>query len=159
VTAPVLVLAIGNPSRGDDALGPTLAQRLEDWLGREGIGGVEVITDLQLNVEHALDLEGRERVLVIDASTATDGPPCVCAPVHPQHDASYSTHSVSPQAILQVAHDVGLASLPPTELLAVRGASFELGEALSPAGRRHLEVAWMVLQDWCRKAAGVTIPA
>lgn len=159
MTAPVLVLAIGNPSRGDDALGPKLARRLEEWLAREGIAGVEVITDMQLNVEHALDLEDRERVLVIDASAAADGPPYACAPVGPAHDASYSTHSVSPQAILQVARDVGLASLPPTELLAVRGASFELGEALSPAGRRHLELAWMFLQDWCRKAARATIPA
>jgi hydrogenase maturation protease len=158
VTAPVLVIAIGNPSRGDDALGPRLAARLEQWLAREGIGVVEVLSDMQLNVEHALDLEGRERVLVIDASVDGDGP-YACTPVRPAHDASYSTHSVSPQAILQVAADVGLAALPPTELLAVRGASFELGEALSPAGRRHLEMAWMFLQDWCRKAARATIPA
>jgi Ni,Fe-hydrogenase maturation factor len=27
--APLLVLAVGNPSRGDDALGPALAERLE----------------------------------------------------------------------------------------------------------------------------------
>jgi hydrogenase maturation protease len=158
VTAPVLVIAIGNASRGDDALGPTLAARLEDWLAREGIGGVEVLTDMQLNVEHALDLEGRSRVLVIDASPSGDLP-YACTPVRPCHDVSYSTHSVSPQAILQVAADVGLTALPPTELLAVRGASFELGEALSPAGRWHLELAWMFLQDWCRKATRVTIPA
>jgi len=158
VTAPVLVLAIGNPSRGDDALGPKLAQRLEDWLKREAIAVVEVLTDMQLNVEHALDLEGRERVLVIDASASGDLP-YACTPVRPAHDASYSTHSVSPQSILQVYRDMGLTDLPPTELLAVRGASFELGEALSPAGRRHLEMAWMFLQDWCRKAAHATIPA
>ena len=29
VRAPVLVLAVGNPSRGDDAIGPLLAERLE----------------------------------------------------------------------------------------------------------------------------------
>lgn len=158
MTKPVLVLAVGNPSRGDDALGPKLAQRLEDWLAREGIADVEVITDMQLNVEHALDLEDRARVLVIDASASGDLP-FACAPVGPCHDASYSTHSVSPQAILQVYRDLGLREMPPTEVLAVRGASFELGEALSPAGRRHLELAWMFLQDWCRKAARVTIPA
>jgi len=158
VTAPVLVLAVGNLSRGDDALGPRLARRLEDWLAREGIADVEVVTDMQLNVEHALDLEGRQRVLVVDAAASGDTPFSL-SPVAPRHDSSYSTHSVSPQAILQVYHDLGLREPPPTELLAVRGASFELGEALSPAGRRHLEMAWMFLQDWCRRAARVTIPA
>jgi len=158
VTAPVLVLAVGNPSRGDDALGPRLARRLEDWLAREGIADVEVVTDMQLNVEHALDLEGRQRVLVVDAAASGDAPFGLTA-VEPRHDSSYSTHSVSPQAILQVYHDLGLREPPPTELLAVRGASFELGEALSPAGRRHLEMAWMFLQDWCRRAGRATIPA
>jgi len=158
VTRPVLVLAIGNPSRGDDALGPRLAQRLEDWLARKGIAGVEVLTDMQLNIEHALDLEGRRRVLVVDAAASGDTP-FTCTPIVPLHDDSYSTHSVSPQAILQVYRDLGLRDPPPTELLAVRGASFELGEALSPAGRRHLEMAWRFLKDWCRRTAGVKIPA
>ena len=156
--APVLVLAVGNPSRGDDALGLHLAERLECWLAREGIASIEVLSDMQLNIETALDLVGRRRVLVVDASASGDTP-YACAGVSPARDHSYSTHSVSPQAILQVYRDLGLRRPPRTELLAVRGASFELGEALSPAGRRHLETAWMFLQDWCRKAAGVTIPA
>lgn len=156
--APVLVLAVGNPSRGDDALGPRLAERLEEWLVQEGIGGVEVLSDMQLNIETALDLQDRSRVLVIDASASGDLP-YACTPVRASHDASYSTHSVSPQAILQVYLDLGLPEPPRTELLAVRGASFELGEALSPAGRRHLELTWVFLQDWCREAAGVTLPA
>ncbi len=158
MTAPALVIAIGNPSRGDDAFGPRLAERLEAWLAREGIGAVEVLTDMQLNVETALDLVGRQRVLVIDAAVS-GATPFTCVEVTPAHDRSYTTHSVSPQAILQVYRDLGLREPPRTELLAVRGASFELGEALSPAGRRHLEMAWMFLQDWCRKAAGVTLPA
>jgi Ni,Fe-hydrogenase maturation factor len=29
---PVLILACGNPSRGDDALGPLLLERLQNWL-------------------------------------------------------------------------------------------------------------------------------
>ena len=32
MTAPILVMAVGNESRGDDALGPLLARRLETWL-------------------------------------------------------------------------------------------------------------------------------
>ena len=68
--APLLVLAVGNPSRGDDALGPMLAERLES----AALPGVEVITEFQLQVENALDLEGRERVIFVDAGVGTGGP-------------------------------------------------------------------------------------
>jgi hydrogenase maturation protease len=61
--APTLVLAVGNLSRGDDAAGPLLAGRLLDT----NLPGVEVLVEFQLQVEHALDLAGRERVIFIDA--------------------------------------------------------------------------------------------
>ena len=50
--APLLVFGYGNPSRGDDALGPALV----DWLRRQRRGGaeVELLTDFQLQIEHAL---------------------------------------------------------------------------------------------------------
>ena len=57
--APTLVIAIGNPSRGDDALGPLAGQRLAAMRLRD----VEVLTEFQLQVEHALDLLGRRRVV------------------------------------------------------------------------------------------------
>ena len=147
-------MAVGNPSRGDDALGPLLGARLEAWLPDSGMRGIEVLIDMQLNVEHALDLEGRRRVLVVDAAAA--GPsPFACARLRPAHDASYSSHSVSPGALLQVYADLALPEPPETELLAVRGADFELGEPLSAAAERHLEAAWAFLQLWCVEAAGV----
>jgi len=151
VTLPILVVAVGNPSRGDDALGPLLAERLEAWLPAQGQGGIEVLTDIQLNIEHALDLEGRRRALIVDASAGGELP-FTCLPVHPARDGSYSTHSVSPQAVLQVYGELGLPRPPVVELLAVRGFSFELGEVLSPGAERNLEAAWAFLQGWCRAA-------
>ena len=56
---PILVLAIGNPSRGDDALGPLLAERLMQWLQRRPASvqlAVEIICEQQLMVEHVDDL-------------------------------------------------------------------------------------------------------
>ena len=38
MSAPLLVVAIGNASRGDDALGPLLAARLRDEGGFDGDG-------------------------------------------------------------------------------------------------------------------------
>jgi hypothetical protein len=71
VKAPVLVLAVGNPSRGDDAVGPLLAECLQAWLRQQPAevqARIEVITDQQLVVEHVLDIQGRERVLLMDAA-------------------------------------------------------------------------------------------
>ena len=71
VKAPVVILACGNPSRGDDALGPLLLEHLEAWLAAEGLSnGFELIGDFQLNIEHALDLAGRRLALFIDAPGA-----------------------------------------------------------------------------------------
>jgi hypothetical protein len=75
LTAPTLIFGWGNPSRGDDALGPlfvehftALAARHPEW------GAVECLTDFQLQVEHALDLQGRRRVLFVDASLDAPAP-------------------------------------------------------------------------------------
>ncbi|MDP2785684.1 MAG: Ni/Fe hydrogenase, partial [Sulfurimicrobium sp.] len=66
MTAPLLVFGYGNPSRGDDALGPLLLEQLAAL----NLPHVELLTDFQLQVEHAVDLQGRERVLFIDASVS-----------------------------------------------------------------------------------------
>jgi hydrogenase maturation protease len=152
--APVLVFGVGNPSRGDDALGPALAERLEHWLQAEGIAGIEVLSDLQLNIEHALDLEGRRQVLIVDAAVGGNAP-FTCEKVRPERDVSYSSHAVSPQAVVQIYRDLRLPNPPETDLLAVRGTSFELGDGLSLEAERNLEAAWVFLQSWCRSAAGV----
>ena len=67
--APLLVLGVGNPSRGDDALGPLFIERAAEALKeRVAAGELELLTDFQLQIEHALDLEGRRRVVFVDAS-------------------------------------------------------------------------------------------
>jgi Ni,Fe-hydrogenase maturation factor len=65
--APLLVLAVGNPSRGDDALGPRLLDALHA-AGADLDGQVELLGDFQLQIEHVLDLRGRRAVLFVDAA-------------------------------------------------------------------------------------------
>lgn len=130
-----LIIGIGNPSRGDDALGPLLVDRLEAL----ALTGVELLTDFQLQVEYALDLRGREEVVFVDASL--DAPaPFTCTPVVATEDASYSSHELSPGAVLH-AYRTLFDEPPPASVLAIRGESFELGEGLSETAARHLEAA------------------
>ena len=56
--APILIFTWGNPSRGDDALGPALYDLLESYKRQTGeLTEVELLTDFQLQIEHTVDLE------------------------------------------------------------------------------------------------------
>jgi hydrogenase maturation protease len=138
---PVLVFAWGNPSRGDDALGPALLEMLE---ARQRAGGeldnVELLTDFQLQVEHALDLQGRERVLFIDASVSARAP-YEFAALHPERDSSYTTHAMSPGAVLAVYEQINDGPPPPAFMLSIRGYEFELGQPMSTQARANLQDA------------------
>jgi hydrogenase maturation protease len=141
--APVLVLAVGNPSRGDDALGPELAARLEAL----ALPGVEVITEFQLQVENALDLEGRERVIFVDAGTGTPAP-FELRRAAPAEDFLHTSHAISPEAVLATYKRVTGKEPPEAWVLCVRGEVFGLGEGLSQEAAGNLEAAWERLEDW-----------
>ena len=132
----VVVFAVGNPSRGDDALGPLLLAELERWQ----LPQVQLVGDFQLQVEHALDLDGHALALFIDAGTGTPAPfefretgPAATRPV--------SSHALAPEAVLQVYASVQRRPPPPAFVLCIRGNDFRLGEGLSPAAERNLAAA------------------
>ncbi|WP_045225462.1 hydrogenase maturation protease [Methyloterricola oryzae] len=139
----VLVFAYGNPSRGDDALGPSALDHLADCAHP----GIELLGDFQLQVEHALDLEQRRLVLFIDADASCSAPFRFIR-LQPARDRSYTTHAMSPAAVLQVFEDLR-GEPPPCFLLGIRGYRFELGEPLSEAARANLEAAARFLDALC----------
>ena len=148
MTAPILVFGWGNPSRGDDALGPLFVERIEAL----GLPGVECLTDSQLQVEHALDLRDRRAVLFVDASVSAAAPFEV-GEIQASPDASFTTHALSPQAVLQVYVELNDEMPPPCRLLAIRGETFELG---APPGREasaNLDAAVLWARDWLQAGA------
>lgn len=138
--APLLVLGIGNPSRGDDALGPLFVERASEALAPEvASGAVELLTDFQLQIEHALDIEGRRRVYFVDASVRA-APPFELSRVAARPERSCSTHAMSPAAVLDACRAIG-GDPPESWVLAIRGERFELGDALSEHAQAHLDAA------------------
>lgn len=153
--APLLILACGNPARGDDALGPRLIERLEER--PELAAGADLLWDFQLQIEHALDIAGRDRVLFVDAAAA--GPePYAVLPVSPQPAIGASTHALSPGAVLEVLTWVTDDPPPDCRLLAIRGHNFALGAPLTRAASRHLEAALAWVAGWVREDPRVTAP-
>lgn len=150
--APLLVFGWGNPSRGDDALGPLFVEQLPARLSTSLRQGVDRLDDFQLQVEHALDLVGRRRVLFVDASLRCAAPFEV-TPIAAARDRSYSTHAMSPQAVLQVYCELYRQAPPPATLLAIRGEAFELGAPLGTAARAYLARALDWAAGWVADGA------
>jgi len=141
----VLIFGYGNPGRGDDALGPLFISEIE----KLGLADVECQTDMQLQVEHVMDMQGRDIVLFVDADMSCREPFEICE-ISPEQDSSYSSHAMTPQALLHSYSNVLNESPPTTFLLRVRGERFELGDELSAIARSHLEMALQQLEPLCR---------
>jgi hydrogenase maturation protease len=145
MVAPVLLFAVGNESRGDDALGPLLLRRIQE----SASAAVECLEDFQLQIEHAADLRERQQVVFIDADVSCEAP-FRFAELQAAHDHSYSSHAQSPAALLHTYIQVYEDAPPRCHLLGIRGYGFELGEGMSPEASENLEQAAAFLQAWLR---------
>ncbi len=138
---PTLIFAVGNESRGDDALAPLLLRRLDAWLKKEARSAdFELIEDFQLQVEHAMDMAGRKMVLFIDAGMDTPIPYAFYRAQAGDARTPYS-HALTPEAVLAVYPQIYQNAPPPAFILCIRGEQFELGSPLSPAADSHLDSA------------------
>ena len=136
------VFAWGNESRGDDAIGAILARRILDL----NHPGIDVVEDHQLNLEHVMDIRDGVPVLFVDASIAIDKEYRL-EKLSPLRDASISTHSISPTALLDLYEQTLGKNAPDAYLLHVSGTSFELGEEISAAASASVDQAWQFLAD------------
>jgi len=112
-----VVFGWGNDARGDDGLGPLLLERVRCAGWRD----VTTIEDFQLQIEHALDLEGAEAALFLDAGRGTPAP-FAFAEIEPRRDMSHTTHALSPEAVLDVCRRTLAKTPPPPFTLCVRRA-------------------------------------
>lgn len=135
----ILMIAYGNPGRQDDGLGPLLAERLE----RLNISGVDIDSDYQLTVEHALDISQADIVIFVDA-TMEDIEPYYFRPLYfdaSDADLSFSTHSISPQAVLKLSNEL-FQSKVTAYVLGIRGYEFsQIAEGLSCSAIENLNKA------------------
>jgi len=141
--APLLVFAIGNESRGDDALAPLLLRELRN----QDFPQAEFIEDFQLQIEHVTDLAGRNAVLFVDADMSCDAP-FRLESITAAHDNSYTSHAMTPYSLLHAYRQFYGKDAPPCYLLRIRGYGFELGDELSEEAANNLQQATAKAQDW-----------
>lgn len=123
---------------------------LAEWLPRTArAAAVDLLLDFQLQIEHALDLQGRQRVLFVDAAVDLDRP-CRLASLRPRRDHSFTSHAMSPAAVLAVYRDL-FGAPPASYVLRLRGRDFELGQGLSPIGRESLATGLALAKQLCER--------
>ena len=162
--APILVMAVGNPSRGDDAFGPVLADQLLSWLSTQAEdvqACIELITDQQLMVEHVMDLAERIQILFVDAAMQSPSALSLVA-VQPlptdQAVQSVNSHHCTPGQLLGLYQAMLLRTPPPAQLLSLRGHGFELGQPLSAQAQAQLPQACALLHQWLNDALNQAAP-
>lgn len=138
-----LLFGYGNPGRGDDALGPLLIERIEQYR----LDGTTCLTDMQLLIEHAADLAGFERILFVDADMSCQEP-FEFTSVQAAQDGSYTSHALTPAALLFIYQQAYRRAAPTAFLLRIRGYAFELGNPLSARAQHNLEAAVAKVRQW-----------
>jgi len=138
----ITVFAWGNESRGDDAIGAILASRI---IALDS-PAINLVEDHQLNIEHVMDIAEGVPTLFIDASVAIETD-YKLQKLTSFRDASISTHSISPVALLDLYEQTLGKSAPDAYLLHVHGSNFELGEDISVSSSESVDKAWEFLDD------------
>lgn len=131
-----LVLAFGNPVRGDDGIGPEAAEYLEN----SGLTGITVDCNYQLSLEDALDVAEHDFTVFIDASL--DGEePFTFTEVEERNDPAVFSHALEPSRIMGLAN--GLFEKDRTGfILGIRGYDFTMfSEGLTEKARTNMEQA------------------
>ena len=139
----LLLFGYGNPGRGDDALGPLLIEHINHL----ELSDITCLVDMQLLIEHATDLAGFDQILFVDADMSC-GEPFEFSALHAGKDSSYTSHTLTPAALLFIYLQIYQHAAPPAFLLRIRGYHFELGDPLSARAGVNLEAAIKQIKQW-----------
>ncbi|MBD3316425.1 MAG: hydrogenase maturation protease [Chitinivibrionales bacterium] len=131
----LLVYGYGNPGRSDDGLGFAFCEAIE----RLGLTDIAVQTSYQINIEVAATLAENDIVLFVDASR-NDIESFRLAPLRPLPSLSFTTHAMSPQAVLALCHEL-YTKKTSVFILEIKGFDWGSGESLSTAGSNNLRDA------------------
>ena len=148
-----LVLACGNTLRGDDGVGPWLAEWAEEHFAGEP--GVRVVSRQQWTPELAEEISQAASVLFLDCSIESPPGAIRLAAVQPAEPSpGLATHHLGAQELLALAQEL-YGSIPRNSVMLTVGArSTELGESFSESVTAALPEACELLKSTISKMTG-----
>ena len=151
----VLILAYGNPIRGDDGIAWRAAQELEKVLPPPV---AEIVRLHQLAPELAEQASHADTVIFLDANC--DGPPGAirCLPVGPQPGDPRFSHQFTPQSLMALCERL-YSARPAAFAVSLAGESFGVGDQLSRAATRALPQLVRAVQELADAHGSAGVPA
>jgi hydrogenase maturation protease len=138
-----LVIGYGNPLRGDDGIGPRVAEIVESWK----IPGVKVLTRRQLVPELIDEIKGVQRVLFVDAAMDPHSDGYTADRAEPHKSRRPLGHHETPGNLLALARDLEQAA-PDAWLVTISALALEHGEAISEIAEDNIKRALVWIRAW-----------
>ena len=146
-TVHTLVIACGNPLRGDDAVGPTAADIVSSWQ----TPGVKVLTVHQLVPELIDEMQQVRRVLFIDAATNTDDRAFQSGVVEAKKSRRFFGHCETAANLLALLHELG-GRTPDARFVSISALSFDHGKELTESAKSNMQAALVWIRGWLAEA-------
>ncbi|NBC15209.1 MAG: hydrogenase maturation protease [Gammaproteobacteria bacterium] len=153
-----LIIGYGSPIRGDDAVGPLLAERIAEQVALgDWPAGTEVQARHILTAEIVADLHTADRVIFIDAAADTAAGEVRRLRLRPDPTAlSTMAHFHDPRELLAWCESL-YAGTPDAWLVSVGGAAWDYGHFdLSPPVLAALPAAVRAVHELCTPAPAET---
>jgi len=162
----ILVIGYGNTLRGDDGVGPRVAEAIE----KLSLPGVRTLVCQQLSPEHAEPISRTGRVVFVDAElvasytlqvAGSESSTCNHQPstfnyrevrlrrLEPGESSQIMTHAADPRTMLALARDV-FGHCPEAWWLTIPAVKLDFSENLTPEAQRGFEEAVKKIQELCR---------
>ena len=138
-----LIIGYGNELRGDDGVGPRVAEAVEQLK----LPGVRTLICQQLSPEHAEPVAMAQLVVFVDA--AVDAPREVqFRKLEPAGSSQLLAHAADPRIMLALARDV-YGHVPEAWWLTIPALKLDFSEELTPETQRGLKEAVEKIKVLC----------
>ena len=139
-----LVIGYGNTLRGDDGVGPRVAEAIE----KLNLPGVRTLICQQLSPEYADPVSRAHTVVFVDA--AVDAPREVqLRKLEPGESSQLMAHAADPRTMLALARDV-FGHAPQAWWLTIPAVKLDFSEDLTLEAQRGFAEAVGKIQELCR---------
>ena len=149
-----LVIGYGNTLRGDDGVGPRVAEAIE----KLNLPGVRTLICQQLSPEYADPVSRAHTVVFVDAAVDAPRLPRRCAStagevqlrkLEPGESSQLMAHAADPRTMLALARDV-FGHAPQAWWLTIPAVKLDFSETLTPEAQRGFAEAVEKIQELCR---------